>query len=183
MQLLGSKKSESLSRWFAQCCKCKGEAFGYFGFKNPKVEWIGAKIYYRGLPPTSLTEDAVDKEKVRCGNCREILKEESQIKVAREPFTVKSMMRLIETMEMCLQAYGAINDVWPRMVEYAYIIGLPLEDWEKMRVAHEKNFKNLSGVAGRLFESCVGFGNCSDEPAKPSEIVVARGIPDIYKKA
>jgi len=187
MQLEKSQKSPDPQRWIAVHKECRHEAFGYaYPKDDPKFKpFIGATVYTRGNLPFEITDEMVNKVKLRCAHCKKAIRNFEDIAVAIEPFTVKSLMRFLENMAHWRASLFAEVQTHTRVLEYLHLLGATYDQWKKRQAFSEALLEDIDGFLGRLHEHCIGIGNCSEEPVKPSQIIAVKdtkGVRELQGK-
>ncbi len=166
--MLGNKQNkEDMSRWYLKCKTCGKEAMGLYTYTHPG-DWEdikgcqidlnevtsldGAKVYYRGHIPFTINNSMLDKGKVKCANCRTTLINIDQVEICKEEFTVKSLMRLMETLSLALETHTSVLEIWPRLLEYGFMFQMDQKTWEEMNKLHVKNVTLFKNIIKELYD-------------------------------
>jgi hypothetical protein len=163
----------SLPKYVATCKFCKSQAFQFAPGKKPPDELLGSIIYYRGFHPVQVVQEMIDKEAVKCATCRETMRSEEDYTITVEIFSVKSLLRMVETVEKYNLAAQTIAEAHLGLLEYANILSIPFEGWQQRQALYDRDSSDSLGVLKRISTLCVGLGQCGDQPREPSKIIKA----------
>jgi hypothetical protein len=180
-------REEAEVRWMAVHVKkddgsraCGEEAFGYALPKtHPEFKpWIGSIIYKRGSRPYELTENRL-KAGLTCATCGAKIKNENQITVAPEIFTVKSLVRFLDIFNEFAEAQFELTKRHVKMLEYGAMLGITYEMWKEVQSTHDGHSAHLKTTAERFYNLCAVLGACGTEPQEPSKLIRAAGATDL----
>lgn len=171
-------------RWTAVHKKCGEEAFGYALDRSHEdfTPWIGAIIYKRGSRPFKLTEERLARG-LTCFSCKGKIKEEKEIAIAPEIFTVKSLLRFFEIYDDYYKSLTEHAENHVRILEYGAMLGITFEAWSRTQETHDQHVAHTKRIAEGFLNLCAFLGKCDREPKKPSELVRANSLTDLQSVA